>query len=59
MAQLVKNLPPKAGDTKNVSFTPNHEDLLKEMATNSSILDWRISRTEEPGELEIMGLQRV
>ena len=36
------------------------EDLLeKEMATNSSILAWRISWTEEPGGLQSMGLQRV
>ena len=26
---------------------------------NSSILAWRISQTEEPGELQSMGLQRV
>ena len=29
------------------------------MATHSSILAWRISRTEEPGRLQSMGLQRV
>ena len=29
------------------------------MATHSSILAWRISRTEEPGRLYSMGLQRV
>ena len=29
------------------------------MATQSSILAWRIPRTEEPGELQSMGLQRV
>ena len=29
------------------------------MATYSSILAWRISRTEEPGRLQSMGLQRV
>ena len=31
----------------------------KEMATHSSILDWRIPWTEEPGELQSMGLWRV
>ena len=31
----------------------------KEMATHSSILAWRIPWTEEPGELQSMGLQRV
>ena len=36
------------------------EDLLEEgMATHSSILAWRIQRTEEPGGLQSMGLQRV
>ena len=29
------------------------------MATHSSILAWRIPRTEEPGGLQSMGLQRV
>ena len=29
------------------------------MATNSSILAWRIPWTEEPGGLQSMGLQRV
>ena len=33
--------------------------LEKEMATHSSILAWRIPRTEEPGGLQSMGLQRV
>ena len=36
------------------------EDLLeKEMATHSSILAWRIRRTEEHDRLQSMGLQRV
>ena len=36
------------------------EDLLeKEMATHSSILAWRIPRTEEPGGLQSTGSQRV
>ena len=33
------------------------EPLKKEMATNSSILAWKIQWTEEPGELQSMGLQ--
>ena len=33
--------------------------LMKDMATHSSILAWRIPRTEEPGGLQSMGLQRV
>ena len=36
------------------------EDPLEErMATYSSILAWRISRREEPGGLQSMGLHRV
>ena len=36
------------------------EDLLeKEMASHSSILAWKIPWTEEPGELQPMGSQRV
>ena len=36
------------------------EDPLEEgMATLSSILSWRIPWTEEPGEREFIGLQRV
>ena len=31
--------------------------LEKEMATHSSILDWRIPWMEEPGRLQSMGLQ--
>ena len=31
----------------------------EEMATNSSILAWRIPWTKEPGRLQSMGLQRV
>ena len=33
------------------------EPLEKGMVTHSSILAWRISRTEEPGGLESLGLQ--
>ena len=35
------------------------DPLEKRMATNSSILAWRISWTEEPGGLQSMGSQRV
>ena len=37
-----------------------HNDRMeKGMATHSSILAWRIPRTEEPGRLQSMGSQRV
>ena len=32
--------------------------LEKEMSTCSSILAWKTPRTEEPGGLQFMGLQR-
>ena len=35
------------------------DPLGKELATHSSILAWKIPRTEEPGRLQFMGLQRV
>ena len=35
------------------------DPLEKGMATHSSILVWRIPRTEEPGGLQSMGSQRV
>ena len=35
------------------------DPLEKGMATHSSVLAWRIPRTEEPDGLQSMGLQRV
>ena len=57
VAQRVKNLP-AAQETQVQSL--GQEDPLEEgMATHSSILVWRIPRTEEPNGLYSMGLQRV
>ena len=42
-----------------VQFLGWEDPLEKEMATLFSILAWRIPWTEEPGELESMGSQRV
>ena len=57
VAQTIKHLP--AMRETRVQFL-GWEDLLeKEMATHSSILAWRIPRTEEPGRLQSMGSQRV
>ena len=48
MALVVKNPQANAGDIRDVGL----EDPLEEsIATNSSILDWRIPWTEEPGRL--------
>ena len=35
------------------------EPLEKGVAIHSSVLAWRIPRTEEPGGLQSVGLQRV
>ena len=57
MAQTVKNLPTMQ---ETWSRSLSQEDLLeKGLATHSSILAWRIPRTEEPGRLQFMGFQRV
>ena len=40
-------------------FSRQEDPLKKGMATHSSILAWRIPRTEKPGGLQSMGSQRV
>ena len=60
MVLVVKNLPANAGDKRDASSIPGPEDSLeKDVATHSSTLAWRIPWTEEPGELQSIGLQRV
>ena len=41
------------------SIPGSGRSLEKGMATHSSILAWRIPRTEEPGRLQTMGLQKT
>ena len=49
-----------ACDAENPRLIPKSGRFLeKEIATHSSILAWRISRTEKPGELPSLGSQRV
>ena len=50
MAQMVKRLP-TLWETRFRSLG-QEDPLQKEMATHSSILAWRIPRTEEPGRLQ-------
>ena len=57
MAQMVKNLPP-VQDTQ-VQSLDREDPLEEEMTTHSSILAWRVSRTEEPGGLQSVGSQSV
>ena len=53
MAQIVKN-PPVVQKTW-VRSVGQEDPLEKGMATHSSILAWRIPRTEEPGGLQSVG----
>ena len=57
VAQMVKNLP--AMQETRVRILGQEDPLEKRMATHSSVLAWRILRTEEPGGLQSMGSQRV
>ena len=57
VAQMLKSLPAMQG-TQLQSL--GWEDTLeKRVANHSSILAWRIPRTEEPGDLQSVGSQRV
>ena len=60
MALVVRNLPAKAGDVRDVVRSLGWEDPLEEgMATHSRILAWRIPWIEKPGGLQSMWSQRV
>ena len=54
---MVKNLP--AMQETHVPSLDWEDPLEKGMATHSSILAWRIPRTEQPGGLHPWGSQRV
>ena len=55
--EMVKNLPTM--QQIQVRSLGWEDPLEKGMATQSNILAWRISCTEEPGRLQFMGSQRV
>ena len=60
---MVKN-PPAMQESSAIQETQvqslgREDPLEKEMATHSSILAWRIPRTEELGELQAMGSQEL
>ena len=57
VAQMVKN--PVAMQKIQVKPLGWGDPLEKGRATHSSILAWRIPGTEEPGELQSMGSQRI
>ena len=52
-------MPANAGDKMWVRSLGWEDPLEEEMATHSSFLAWRIPWTEESGELQSMGSQRV
>ena len=54
---MVKNLP--AMQKTRVRSLGWEDPLEKEVATDLSILAWRIPQTEEPGGLQSMGSLRV
>ena len=57
VAQMVKNLP--AMQETRIRALGQEDPLERGMATQSSILAWRIPCTEEPGGLQSMWSQRV
>ena len=57
MVQRVKNL--HEMQETQVQSLGWEDPLEKEMASHSSILAWRIPRTEELARLQSIGLQRV
>ena len=60
MAQWVRNSPTMQKTQETQVQSLGWEDPLEEeMATHSSILAWKIPRTEEPGGLQSKGSQRV
>ena len=60
VAQWVKNLPAmQEAQVIQVQLLGQGESLEEGMATHSSILAWRIPRTEEPGRLQSTESQRV
>ena len=57
MAHMVKNLP--AMQETQIRSLDQEDSLEKEMATDPSILAWKIPCTEEPGGLQSMRSQGV
>ena len=57
---MVKNPPAMQETQETLVWSLGQEDPLEqEMETHSSIPDWKIPWTEEPGGLQSKGLQRI
>ena len=54
---MVKNLP--AMQETQIRSLGREDPLEEEMATHSSFLAWTVAWTEDPGELQSVGLQNV
>ena len=55
-----RDSPANAGDTRDMDWIPGSGRSPGEGSGNPlSILAWEITWTEEPGELQFMGVQRV
>ena len=60
MELAIEDLPANAGDIRDMDSIPGLGiSLEKVMETHSSILSWRIPKTEEPRQLQFIGSQRV
>ena len=57
---MVKNLPDKAGDARDMGLIPGSGRSPREgNSYHSSILAWKIPWTKEPGQLQSMGSQKI
>ena len=62
VAIVVKDSTANAGDTRDAASIPGLGFLFpleEEMVSHSSILAWKIPKTEEPGRIQSMRLQGV
>ena len=60
VALEANNLLANAGDIEMLVQSLDQEDPLEQgVATLSSVLDWKIPWTEEPGGLQSVGLKRI
>ena len=59
MVLVVKNLPTQEKQEMRVRSLDWEDPLVEERATCSNILTWKNPWTEEPGELQSVGSQRV
>ena len=56
---MVKKLPAGAGDSRDMGSIFQEDPLEEGMTAHSSVLVWRIPRTEDPGGLQSVGSRRV